>query len=87
MHEKHAVISALSAGHFFLIQAEDAVNSTDTKENTAEANDRKTKASETFAKTAEKMKGKVEEPTFTVISDATPLRERALKLLGLYPVR
>ncbi len=57
------------------------------KENTAEANTRKTKASKAFAKTAKKMKGKVEEPTFTVISDATPLQERALKLLGLYPVR
>ncbi|MGC9260744.1 MAG: hypothetical protein ACP5I8_11815, partial [Phycisphaerae bacterium] len=54
------------------------------KENPTAAHTRKTKAS---AKTAEDMKRTVEEPTFTVISDATPLQERALKLLGLYPVR
>ena len=42
---------------------------------------------EPLAKTAEAIKGNVEEATFTVISDATPLQERALKLLGLYPVR
>ena len=46
-----------------------------------------TKATERLAKTAEDRKGNVEEATFTVISDATPLQERALKLLGLYPVR
>ncbi len=39
------------------------------------------------AKTEQKKKGKTEEPKFSVISDATPVQERALKLLGLYPVR
>ena len=57
------------------------------QENTAKAHTRKTKATEPVAKTAEAMKENVEEATFTVISDATPLQERALKLLGLYPVR
>ncbi len=57
------------------------------KENSDAANTRKTKASQAHAKTAEDMKGNVAEATFTVISDATPLQERALELLGLYPVR
>ena len=57
------------------------------KENAAEAHTRKTKATEPSTKTAEDRKGNVEDATFTVISDATPLQERALKLLGLYPVR
>ena len=57
------------------------------KENAAEAHTRKTKTTEPLANTTEDMKGNVEDATFTVISDATPLQERALKLLGLYPVR
>ena len=38
------------------------------------------------AKTKKK-KGNTDKPKFSVISDATPVQERALKLLGLYPVR
>ena len=54
------------------------------KDNPAEDKAQKTPVP---AKTEQKKKGKAEEPRFTVISDATPLQERALKLLGLYPVR
>ncbi len=49
--------------------------------------DDKSQKTSVAAKTEPNKKGKTEEPKFTVISDATPLQERALKLLGLYPVR